>query len=833
MKSVASLVFFIVISFSIFGQKNIQSPDEFFPEKLGEQFYPHHLIIDYFEQVAANSDLVQLVEYGRTNQNRPLVLAYVSSKANMDNLEAIRSNHLMRAGLVNGTANEDAKAIVWLSFGVHGNESSSPNAAVKTIYELTNSNNAAIKKWLENTVIIIDPSVNPDGYSRYTHWVRNTSNKIPNTNPLSREHREPWPGGRTNHYLFDLNRDWAWLTQVESQQRLPYYRQWMPHIHVDFHEQGVNSPYYFAPAAKPYHQYITGWQKDFQVEIGKNHAKYFDKEGWLYFTKEVFDLLYPSYGDTYPIFNGGIGMTYEQAGGGGAGREIDLENGDTLKLIDRINHHFTTALSTIEMSSNNAQRLVDNFREYFQNSSKNPQGKYTTFIIKEENSIDKLKAVTQLLDAHQIQYGRSTKGQSIGAFDYTTGKETHIKINEGDLLISAFQPMSVLTQVLFEPEPTLEDSVTYDITAWSLPYAHGLKAYASTQKVVPDASFDFAHPMPQIIDDNPYSYIFKWESLQDAALLGGLLKNKVRVRYATAPFTLNGEHYPRGTLMVNRADNKHLKEQFHKTVQAIAFEFQQKLITTTTGFSQTGADFGSRRMNLMARPEVLVLYGRDVRSNSYGQVWHYFENTIQYPFTAITNDQLSRMDLSDYNTIIITNGSYSQIEKLSKWVKEGGKLIVIGSAIGSLEGKEGFKIKRKKGKVEKEKTDSLKSKLKIYAEQERAFIKTFIPGAIFKLKIDNTHPLAYGLPDYYFTLKTGQSSYEISKDLWNVGYIDKKPLYFGFVGSEATPKVEESLVLATQSLGRGRVVYLVDNPLYRAFWEQGKFVFSNALFFVE
>ena len=833
MKSFAPFIFSLVISLTLFGQKKIQSPDEFFPEKLGEHFYPHHLIVDYFEHIAANSDLVQLIEYGRTNQNRPLILAYISSKANMTNLEAIRNNHLKRTGLIDGTADADAKAIVWLSFGVHGNESSSPNAAVKTIYELVQSSDANIKKWLDNTIIIIDPSVNPDGYSRYTHWVRNTSNKILNTNANSREHQEPWPGGRTNHYLFDLNRDWAWLTQVESQQRLPYYRQWMPHIHVDFHEQGVNSPYYFAPAAKPYHEYITDWQKDFQVEIGKNHAKYFDREGWLYFTKEVFDLLYPSYGDTYPTFNGSIGMTYEQAGSGRAGRGIDLENGDTLKLIDRINHHFTTALSTIEISSNNAQQLVDNFSNYFQNSIKKPQGKYVTFIIKGDNSLDKLKAIAQLLDAHQIQYGRSTKGQSLRAFDYLMGKEVNVKIDESDLLISAFQPMSVLAQILFEPEPALEDSVTYDITAWSLPYAHGLKAYASTQKISPDASFDFAHPMPQIIDDNPYSYIFKWESMQDAALLGGLLKNKVGVRYATAPFALNGEQYPRGTLLVNRADNKHLKEQFHETVQAIAFQFQRKLITTTTGFAQAGADFGSHRMNIMKKPEVLVLYGENVSSNAYGQVWHYFENAIQYPFTAITNEQLARMDLSDYNTIVITDGSYSQIDKLSEWVKAGGKLIAIGRAISSLDSKEGFKIKSKKEKDEKAKTDSLESKIKIYAEQERSFIKTFIPGAIFKLKVDHTHPLAYGLPDYYFTLKTGARSYEISEDLWNVGYIEKNPLSFGFSGSEAIQKVEESLVLATQSLGRGSVVYLIDNPLYRAFWEQGKFVFCNALFFVE
>lgn len=830
MKSLFTLLFSAILSIAAFSQ--IQHPDNFFPEKLGDHFYPHHLIIDYFEHVAANSDQVQLVEYGRTNQNRPLVLAYVSSPENIKNLENIRINNLKRTGLLAGDATADDKAIVWLSFAVHGNEASSPSAAVKTLHELTSGSNESANKWLENTVIIIDPTVNPDGYSRYTHWNRNVSNKILNTNPISREHQEPWPGGRVNHYLFDLNRDWAWATQVESKQRIPYYRQWMPHIHVDFHEQGHNSPYYFAPAAAPYHEYITDFQKGFQTEIGTNNAKYFDAEGWMYFTKERFDLLYPSYGDTYPTFNGSIGMTYEQAGHGRAGKGIDLANGDTLRLMDRIEHHTTTALSTIEMSSTNAKRLVDNFTSYFKNTTKQPEGKYTTFVIKGDNSLDKIKRITELLDLHQIQYGRSTKGQKINAFNYITGKNTNIQLSDNDLVISAYQPMSVLTQVLFDPETFVEDSITYDITAWSLPYAHGLKAYASTQKIQPDASYDFATPMPQMIDDNPYSYIFKWESLDDAALLGGLLKKGIRVRCASNPFTINNVEYPSGTLLVNRADNKHVKGGYNEVVQATAYEYQRKLITVTSGFSQSGADFGSGKMNLIDAPKVLIVYGDAARTNSYGQVWHYFEQTIQYPFTAVTMAQLSSIQLSDYNTVILSDGRYVGVsDKLNNWVKAGGKLIAIGSAIRSLAEKKDFKIKSKS--VDSKKADTVAAKVKKYADQERAFIKGFIPGAIFKLKIDNTHPLAFGLPDYYFTLKTTNRNYEVSEDLWNVGYIDKKPMSIGFVGSTARKNVEESVVLATQSIGRGEVVYLVDNPLYRAFWDQGAFVMSNALFLVD
>ncbi len=834
MRVLYTLVCCLVISSVLFGQNaKIVAPDDFFMEPMGAHFYPHHRIVDYFEATAEASPNVQLIEYGRTNELRPLVLAFISSEDNIKNLEAIRLSNLKRAGQYNGDVSTIGdKAIVWLSYGVHGNEASSQNAAVKTMHELLTSDNPATKEWLENTVIIIDPAVNPDGYNRYANWVRQASNSILNANPVSREHQEPWPGGRVNHYLFDLNRDWAWCTQVESQQRIVQYRKWLPHVHVDFHEQGYESPYYFAPAAKPYHAYISKWQRDFQTTIGKNNASYFDKEGWLYFTKEVFDLLYPSYGDTYPIFSGSIGMTYEQAGHGRAGKGIQLENGDTLKLIDRINHHTTTGLSTIEVSSNNKEQLIKNFTSFFQEAKSNPKGDYTSFIISGDNGIDKLKSLADFLTMHGIEYGRSTGGKQIKAYNYRTGKEESVQLKDNDLIVSAHQPMSVLTQVLFEPSPSLQDSVTYDITAWALPYARGLKAYASKSKIKPNASYDFATPMmPQVIEERPYSYVFKWNSLEDAAFLSKLLQNKVKVRYAQKSFTTSTATFSPGSLVITRADNKHLKTTFDEVIQSVAYQQGRTLSTTTTGFMNAGPDFGSGNIDLITQPNILAVYGDGVRSNSYGQVWHYFENTIEYPFTAITKSQLGSIDLSDYNTLVLTDGSYTIDAKVIDWIRAGGKLVAIGSANSSLSDS-AFKLKRKEAPKSSAETD-LKSKVKKYGDQEGNYISNSTPGAIFGLTIDETHPLAYGLSDSYFSIKTNTTSYEVSKDLWNVGYIDEAPLSLGFVGAKAKKKINASVVLATQSLGRGQVVYFIDNPLYRSFWDSGKFLMSNALFMVE
>ena len=298
---------------------------------------------------------------GETYERRPLYVTYLSSEENMKNLDAIRENNLKSTGVLAGESNTSDIAIVWLSYNVHGNEASSTEATMQTLYTLLTEK----QDYLKNTVIIIDPCINPDGRDRYANWYNKTKSTPFDIDPQASEHSEPWPGGRANHYLFDLNRDWAWASQQESQARLKIYNKWMPHIHVDFHEQGINNPYYFAPAAEPYHELITDWQRDFQVQIGKNHAKYFDAKGWLYFTRESFDLLYPSYGDTYPTYMGAIGMTYEQAGHGRAGLGVLNDEGELLTLKDRITRHNTTGLSTVEVASNNAKKLNEEFVNYF------------------------------------------------------------------------------------------------------------------------------------------------------------------------------------------------------------------------------------------------------------------------------------------------------------------------------------------------------------------------------------------------------------------------------------------------------------------------------------
>ena len=290
------LLTFVMLGF-LYTDAQVPTPDQFLGYPLGAQFTPHYRVLDYFRQVAATAKNVKLEQYGTTYEGRPLMMAIVASPENFSRLEDIRQ-HSLDLSNARGSSNGQEPVIVWLSYNVHGNEAVSTEAAMQTLYELVNNANAQTQQWLKNTVVIIDPCLNPDGRERYVNFYNAARAVKPNVYAWSREHNEPWPGGRSNHYYFDLNRDWAWQTQKESQQRIAKYNQWMPQLHVDFHEQEIEAPYYFAPAAEPFHDAITPWQREIQVLIGRNNAKYFDQQGWLYFTRERFDLFYPSYGDT-------------------------------------------------------------------------------------------------------------------------------------------------------------------------------------------------------------------------------------------------------------------------------------------------------------------------------------------------------------------------------------------------------------------------------------------------------------------------------------------------------------------------------------------------------
>ena len=819
MKSI--IKFFILFTTVIdINSQNLKSPSDFLGYDIGTQFSRHSQVVDYFDHVSKEmNENILLINYGKTYERRPLFYAVISSKENIAEIESIRLNNLSALDVNENRSND--KAIVWLSYNVHGNESSSTEASMQTVYELLTER----AELLQNTVVIIDPCLNPDGRDRYANWYNQTKTSPYNTNKISREHIEPWPGGRANHYLFDLNRDWAWITQIESQQRLREYQKWMPHVHVDFHEQGINEPYYFAPAAEPYHEVITNWQRDFQFMIGKNNAKYFDENGWLYFTKEIFDLLYPSYGDTYPTYLGAIGMTYEQAGGGVAGLGILNSEGKNLTLVDRVKHHTVAGISTVEISSANSDRLNKEFVNFFKNKNK------STYYIMNGDS-DKIDQLSKFLKKHEIDF-YSTKVQKLNAFNYNKNKITSYTTTTNDLIIPNSQAKGKLVDVFLERTTKLSDSMTYDITAWSLPFVYGVNAYSTSKKI--ETSEYKENKVENIIDEDAVAYASIWNHMNDAKFLSNLIENKIKVRY-NEKIIRNGDlTLPRGSVIIYKGDQTDLV--YEKVLFELADKNNIKLHPIYSGMSEFGPDLGSDSVKLVKNKKVAIFSGEDssnrVSSLNYGAIWHFFEQELKYPLTHLNVDNFKNIELNQFDVLIIPSGYYGSIgneanlEKIRKWISKGGNLIAFENAIRIFTDKDGFSIKLKRNKSEN-KQENVK-----YEDLNRNRIQNYLSGAIFKVNLDNTHPLAFGYPNEYYSLKTSTSTYENLKTGYNVGKINEDDdSTIGFVGDKIKNKFKNSLVFGHERIGRGNIIYFTDNVMFRNFWENGKLFLVNSIFYV-
>ncbi|HEX8348414.1 MAG TPA: zinc carboxypeptidase, partial [Hymenobacter sp.] len=687
------------------------------------------------------------------------------------------------------------------------------------------------------------PCVNPDGHERYVQWYNRARSAQPNASPYAWEHHEPWPGGRYNHYYFDLNRDWAWQTQQESKQRIVLYNQWLPQVHADFHEMGPNNSYYFSPAAKPFHADITPWQRKFQNIIGEYNEKVFDQNNWLYFTRETYDLFAPTYGDTWPTFNGAIGMTYEQGGGSPAGVAYARPSGDTLTLGQRIAHHVAASRATIQATAERHDDLLREFQKYYDDARTKPKGEYKSFVLSGTSDPGQLRAFTQYLDRQQIKYGYAPKRLKVRAFDYTSGKIESVQIEPRDVVVSMYQPKSTLVKVLFEPQPQLEDSLTYDITAWALPYSFGLKAYALRDRLAASeatTSVQTTANSSAALVEKPYAYLARWNSLQDICFLSRLLQQNVKVRVAEEPFESEGQKYQPGTLVITRSSNEGLASRFDQIVRAQADSAGVMIRAVKSGFSTTGGDLGSGSVHFVKQPTVAIVTGQGVDPTAFGEVWHFFEQQIGYPVTVLGTDYLSTVPLAKFDVLILPDGDYSEVysernlEGLKQWVRGGGKLIAMEGASRFLANKRDFLLKTKPS------ADSAAAKkaspyrlLRPYGNARREGIEDRVQGSVYRVQLDNTHPLAFGYGATYFALIREPLSYRfMGEGGWNVGVIKKNSYAAGFAGVRARQQLTDTFVLGAQELGRGQVVYMGDNPLFRAFWQSGKLLFGNALFFV-
>ncbi|CAN5370516.1 hypothetical protein BH09BAC4_BH09BAC4_46280 [soil metagenome] len=552
-------------------------------------------------------------------------------------------------------------------------------------------------------------------------------------------------------------------------------------------------------------------------------------------------MFYPSYGDTYPTYNGAIGMTYEQGGSGRAGLAIEKNDGDTLTLRQRIDHHYTASIATLESVADRPAEVVKEFGQFFDKSRNTPIGIYKSYVIKSNGDAGRLKALQQLLERNKITFGYAGKASTASAFNYTSQKnDKSVAIDADDIVISAYQPKSTLLKILFEQNSALEDSATYDITAWSLPYAFGLQTYGLTTRINPSSTATATTPKSTTANSSKaYAYLIRWQSMPAVQTLAGLLKQKVRVRAAEKPFELEGKTYPSGTLIVARTGNERFGERLGAVVLAEANRNGADVTPVQTGFVTKGSDFGSDFVSGLKAPRVGVVIGDGTPPPSAGEVWHFFDQELNYPATLLDINSLTNVDWSKFDVLILpTNYSYGRFlnEKIltgiKEWIRAGGKLIAMERATSFLAGKDGFDLKEKEVKPKDKGKGNSADSLKLYVDRERTAISDDIPGSIYRVNMDTSHPLGFGLTNGYYSLVQNAYNFDFLKDGWNVGYLKTDNYVAGFSGRNAKEKLKNTLLMGVQTLGRGSIVYLADDPLFRGFWYNGKLLFGNAVFMV-
>lgn len=842
----------LAVSFavSLFSQE-LMTPEKFLGYKPGEQFTPQHVLDAYFRHVADVSPYADYYQYGETWEGRPLIVCIVSSPENLSRLDQIKKSNLQRAGLAEGEPVTDPVPVVWMAYSVHGSEPAGAEASVNVLHALVTRSWEGSDEWLKNMIIVIDPCQNPDGRDLFTTRYMRAQGWPPNSNPEAWEHNQGWPSARLNHYLFDLNRDWSWHEQKETKARMKLYNSFMPQVHADFHEMGSGSTYFFPPGAEPWHEVITPWQKEFHELTGRKSAGLFNADYKLYFTRDNFDLFCPSFGDTWPLFNGAMGFTFEQGGGAQAGLSLARNGSDTLTLKERIEGHYLASMAVVATASENRDKLMKGFYEFFSSAASKPAFRYKTVIIKGTSDQASIESLKTLLESNQIRYAHPRiTGKKIQAYDYRLDKEGSVTLEKNDIIITAFQPQGRLMQVLFEPDSRSSDSISYDLTAWALPYVYNLEAYATEEKIAAaDDAVTGKTPEPAVSEKRaestpagaasppdilkPYAWAASMTGFSELKFMAQLFKAGLQVRYTRHPFTYDGKSFSRGSVIVARGDNLSEK-QFDDKVRTAANASGVMPVAMDGGMVATGKDLGSDYSPAREKPEI-ALAGGEGTSQAFGEIWYFLERELEYPVTIVDVSGLKNTDLTRFDILILPGGSLTEAkEKIMAFVNAGGRVIAMDSAITLFRGEKTTALGKAWEAKETEEKKNVKPTfadtvmLKRYEDQRRFSATERSAGAIFRVRLDETHPYAYGLGKEWFLMKRSEGLPFLEKGN-NIGYITDNNPVAGFAGYKFRQKVKNTGVIASESVGRGIVVYISDDPYFRAYWKSGRVLLGNIL----
>ena len=809
--------------------KEIPTPEEFFSQQIGEWHLTHDQVLSYMQEIARISDRAVMEEYARSYENRPLVHLIFTSAENHGRLGDLKTLHLKHANPHENIDQSTVPLVIILGYGIHGNESSATNASVLTAYYLAAAQGDKIEQLLKNSIVLVDPCLNPDGFTRHSTWANMHQSHIPNGDDNSRQFSEVWPGGRGNHYWFDLNRDYLLLVHPESVGRVAKFHEWLPNIVTDHHEMGANSTFFFQPGVQTRNNPITpGKNYELTHKIAEYHASYLDDIGADYYSEEQFDDYYLGKGSSYPDVNSGIGILFEQAGFRGKIRETS--NGSR-KLAYGIRNQFTVTLSTLEAARNMKNELLDHqkqfYREAFQLAEKDPVKAYIF-----GNRNNKLQAFqfVKLLQQHRIEVYTSTKEIDAAGKRFEPGNSYVVPLK---------QRQYRMVKALFDEVTTFSDTVFYDVSTWNMPHTFNV-AYAGL------GSLKEVHYSEQPValqaegkitgGQSKTGYLFRWHEYIAPRALYILQKAGLLTKVATSGFgfTINGkeEEFACGTIYIPVTDQPLAENRIYQLIEKVAKETGIDFYGLSTGLSPKGIDLGSGYMVTVEQPKMVMFTGGSTSSAGAGEIWHLFDQRYEIPVTLTETSSLSSMELSEYNTIILPGGSYREwntadVQKIKNWVQSGGTLIAMQSAAS-------WAARNELGKTTYKKAAETDSTLNFsYADREKERRIHSISGAILNTMPDITHPLCYGYTGNSLPVfKTGNS---VAKPL-NVKYAEpvkfaSQPLLSGFVSDKNLELIKNAPVVSVQSIGKGKIISYHESMTFRGIWLGTNKLLANGVFF--
>jgi hypothetical protein len=807
-------------------------PSTVIGHEVGEWHVTHDRLVGYMKAIDQSSERVKLQPLGVTNEGRQQLALIITSPANHQRLETIRQQHLQLtdAGRSGSLQIEDMPVVVWMGYSIHGNESSGANASLLAAYYLAAAESADVDRLLNNTIIILDPSFNPDGLNRFATWVNMHKGVTPVSDPNAREYNEVWPGGRFNHYWFDLNRDWLPAQHKESQNRLSLFHQWKPNILTDHHEMGSNSSFFFQPGVPSrVNPNTPARNQELTGAIGKYHAKFLDSIGSMYFTKEGYDDFYYGKGSTYPDINGAIGILFEQASSRGHVQETD--NG-LLTFPFTIRNQFTTTLSTLAAAQGLRKELLGFQRDFYRDVQKEASAfPVKAYVFGDEHDKAKTNIFIQMLLRHEVDIYQLRQEYSADGKTFKPGSGYVIPVGQKQFKI---------IKTVFERSFEYKDSLFYDVTAWTMPLAFGLpftevkttgSLAGSRVDKIPDAGVNEDLPA------NAYAYAFKWNEFYAPKLLYRLQSSGLTAKVATKPFKMlvNGkeESFGFGSIVIPEGLQRVKGAALSKLIGESLAGTGVEVIAMQTGLSSGGIDMGSSSLVPLRKPQVMMFGGIGTSATDVGEIWHMLDTRFNMPVSIVDVDRFGTINIARYNVIIMPSGTYANLgkpaqDKLRDWISGGGTLIATEDATKWLAGN-GFT--KSVFKSSEEKRDSTRQ-LEFYLRTDEARAKD-MSGSIFEANVDLTHPLGYGYTSPSVSIfKSNTLFMEKSTGPYHSPVMyTANPLQSGYLYRGYKNVVKNTAAVNIDIIGRGRVISMVDNLTFRAFWLGTNKMFMNAVCF--